>query len=189
MRRGWIILALAACGRVSFDEQSPGADATRADSAADAITTGPCAGVDTSGCTVVPCAATPACLFFCPRTLLPLANWSADSANCGARGGQLACASTPALMTCVQSMMTMEPVVIGLSQMNASATPADNWTWRCDGTAFGATWVGGEPNDFGNTSGVEDGEEDCAELYVDGFYNDIKCDDPTGPSDWLCTVP
>lgn len=64
---------------------------------------------------------------------------------------------------------------IGFSDLAAEGT----WAWVTGQPVIYTKWAAGEPNDWG-------GNEDCAEMYVDGVWNDLNCGDARP---YLCEDP
>jgi len=59
---------------------------------------------------------------------------------------------------------------IGGFQADNSVEPAAGWTWITGEPWDYTAWSSGEPNDF-------NGNEDCAQMYTSGLWNDINCTD------------
>jgi hypothetical protein len=184
--RACVCAVLFACGRIAFDQQASSSvdDAFVGDGAPDVAV--PCAGVDATGCIVIACAATPSCVLYCGGQITPL-NWIDARADCQGRGGDLACLSSTALIDCVmEGRGASQGAWVGLEQQASSPTPGANWSWLCGPTVDPGAWAMGEPNDNNGTPGIEDGEEQCGALVVNGL-NDGICGVNTG--DWVCEFP
>jgi hypothetical protein len=174
------VVALAACGRISFDPLGGDAGAVdgSVDGSADAAPDAPplpCSATNFacgSG-TVRTCGAT--CFVTCDTTL----TWAEAQDLCLAWGGNLARTDTAADLTCLAN--DINDAWIGLVQ-DAAATTAAGWRWT-HGGPFGFTaWSAGEPDD---SNGIEDGEEQCG-LFSAGAWIDDGC---TAMKNVACSRP
>ncbi len=173
------VVALTACGRISFDplggDAGPGAVDAATDVAPDAPPL-PCSSTNftcASG-TVTTCGAT--CFATCDTTM----TWAEAQDLCLAWGGNLARTDTAADLTCLAN--DINDAWIGLVQGTPAATLASGWRWTHGGPLGFTAWSLSEPNDLDD---VEDGEEQCG-LFSAGAWIDDGC---TAMKNVACSRP
>ena len=175
-------VALAACGRLSFDPfgGDDGAptrdDAALTDDAATAVDSGPIDAV--TACPVALSCNAPMnsicngrCITYC-GDLLP----QAQAENlCNFASSHLVTIRSAADDACVLQLVTTgDGVWVGYQQQLGSATTGANWSWL-DGQSWSYTnWGAGEPQDVDS---IEDGEEQCLVEFNDGVWRDTSCTD------------
>ncbi|MGF1488091.1 MAG: lectin-like protein [Prochloraceae cyanobacterium] len=107
-------------------------------------------------------------------------NWNTAENNAIALGGNLVSISDAAENSFVQSIITSQN--LGRVWIGASDQLTEwNYTWS-DGTAFTYTnWAPGEPNNDG-------GNEDFAEMFSNGQWNDNSIGNPFAPTTGIAEI-
>jgi hypothetical protein len=162
------------CGRIGFD--LGGRDSTLVDGAAADVQRPGDGDADVGAefcpldleCSTGPSACynqlTNFCVTACPADQV---NFATAEARCVAWGGHVASVHTTDELTCLATPNNW----LGLQQSGAT-TPADGWSW-IDGSALDyVAWSGNQPDDRDN---VENGEEQCAKIRVNGTWEDVPC--------------
>jgi hypothetical protein len=80
---------------------------------------------------------------------------------------------------CIAGRTTTGNQWIGYQQPNTNVEPGGGWEWKCRASAFPPQWSNGEPNNVSTN-------EDCAEIYATGRWNDEAC---TATRGFICEVP
>ena len=98
---------------------------------------------------------------------------TAESA-CVAWGGHLYTMHSAADDACAMSIIASNFAWIGYMQATGQSTPAVGWSWLDNNQTPYLDWyaTSNEPND---TDGVENDDEQCAFMAVDGTWRDIQC--------------
>lgn len=159
------VVALGACGRISFDPVGGDAGIDAGDGGTDA---GPDAPPPPCSLTnfVCPTGLVTTCGTKCIVTCETTVTWTQAQDLCFAWGGNLARTDLASELTCLAG--EINDAWIGLFQDQA-VTPGDGWRWT-HGGAFGFTaWNAGEPND---SDDAEDGQEQCGLFSSSGWIDD-----------------
>lgn len=168
------VVALAGCGRVSFDPVT-----------ADAGNGGTDAGFDAPplACSmtnfVCPTGRVTTCGTSCIVTCSTTVTWAEAQDLCLAWGGNLARTDLASDLTCLAD--EINDAWIGLVQEPA-ATPGAGWRWTWGGAIGFTAWKANEPDDLDD---AEDGQEQCG-LFSSGGWIDDNC---TSMKNVACSRP
>jgi hypothetical protein len=169
------VTSWCSCGRVGF-ELDGGDSSTLADGAAADVPQPGDASADVGAelcplnleCSTGPSACynqlTSFCVTACPADQVTFAT---AETRCVAWGGHVASVHAMDDLTCLATPSSW----LGLQQ-TGTATPADGWTWLDGSTLDYVAWSGNQPDDRDN---VENGEEQCARVRVNGTWEDAPC--------------
>ncbi|XP_059495926.1 hepatic lectin-like [Stegostoma tigrinum] len=103
-------------------------------------------------------------------------SWTEAQRSCASKDANLLVINKPEEQEFVKKWLQNKEHWIGLTDSVAEG----DWRW-VDGTDYISSvkfWKNGEPNDASN--------EDCAQVYVDGEWNDRSCDTSLY---WICEKP
>ncbi|XP_048473823.1 hepatic lectin-like isoform X2 [Rhincodon typus] len=103
-------------------------------------------------------------------------SWTEAQRSCASMDANLLVINKPEEQGFVKKWLQHKDYWIGLTDSIAEG----DWRWM-DGTDYNSSvkfWKKGEPNDASN--------EDCAEIYGDGGWNDQSCD---ASLHWICEKP
>src|SRR5687768_13430543 len=129
------LIALAACGRVAFDEAPAFLDAAAADDA------------EPLACAPLPCAGSSSfmsCNGTCFAACMEASSRPAAELRCAEWGGTLATVHDAQANSCLQSLISGD-VWIGYEQSATAVQVEEGWSWADGVTASHTNWRVGEP--------------------------------------------
>jgi hypothetical protein len=172
-----IVLAAGCRSLLGIDEPTVEArDAPPPDSAIDAPDARACPAAP-PGCTAFSCSGSASCYYQCTS---PGRVWGEAQARCTMLPtGCLVTIDGDAENACIAGRATSGTQWIGFQQPNTNVEPAGGWEWKCRASGYAPQWSNGEPNNVSTN-------EDCAEMYATGRWNDQAC---TATRGFICEVP
>jgi hypothetical protein len=152
-------------------------DASPEDAAIDAPPDARVCPIAPAGCTAFACAGHASCYYHCAN---PARVWGDAQQRCTELPmGCLVTIDDAAENACIAVRAAGASRWIGYQQPNTNVEPGGGWGWKCGVSSYAAQWGNGEPNDF-------TADEDCAEIYASGRWNDEAC---TATRGYICEVP